>query len=365
MGEVVKVDVGNTGLNLDESFWPRLTDEQKRLSMEQLALQGKASLKPGEDGSLLTGDQNIAHARWSVIYTRKSPRNYSENVLSEDEKRIVQGAVERGIVQAVAQVKIDDLLKQSASDEGSVATRAKEIAQSTLNAINSGISIDQLTLKEKAPPFSVYNDFSRVQSAQQAASGKREEANSTARNTLNAMSGSAHAPLIAKIDEYEQALARNDAAAKDTLLAEIFGILDGKAVGGEKGVPAGAVSGQVTYLLNNAKQYRSSIVSQRQGELASFKAKLAQFKTNPDVVVQREWADAMTAFLARPMVEIFNLPPGSRVVELWLNRDPDFLKEYQEAAKRKKVEDAEERRRLEQMREIFRTRTDAVEVQTR
>ena len=65
------------------------------------------------------------------------------------------------------------------------------------------------------------------------------------------------------------------------------------------------VSGKVTGIINDANQYRTSIVSRRRGELASYQAKLAQFKSNPDLVVQRDWADAMAtligigAFVAR------------------------------------------------------------------
>jgi regulator of protease activity HflC (stomatin/prohibitin superfamily) len=156
MGELVKVDIGNIAVNMDEAFWPKLSVEQKAMSP---ALTAKPALKPGEDGSLVTGDENIVHTKWLVNYTRADAAKYAENVLPEDERRLVEAAVQRGVVQAVAQVKVDELLKQSASDQGSVAVLAREIAQRTLDGMNAGIKIEQLTLQDKVPPFSIINDF--------------------------------------------------------------------------------------------------------------------------------------------------------------------------------------------------------------
>jgi membrane protease subunit HflK len=211
LGEIVKVDTGNVALNLDEAFWPRLTAEQKTMSPVMTA---KPNLKPGEDGSLVTGDESLVHTKWLVNYTRSAAAQYAENMLPEDERRIVEAAVERGVVQAVAQVKVDELLKQSASDQGSVAVRAREIAQRTLDSMSAGIKIEQLTLQDKVPPFNVINDFSLVQTAEQNASKRREEAQTTARNTLNSVAGAAHAVIIERIGAYEEALARNDVAAR-------------------------------------------------------------------------------------------------------------------------------------------------------
>lgn len=365
LGELVKVDTGQVALEIDDTFWPKLTDEQRKLPIQELAKQGTPSLKPGQDGSLLTADANLAHALWSVRYRRDSAFNWAQNVLPEDERAIVRAAVERGIVHAVAQVSIDDLLKQSSSDQGSVATRARELAQESLDSINSGIKIDQLTLKDKAPPFSVYGAFSSVQSAVQTAGAAREKAQTDARNILSSAAGEAHEPLIRQIDLYEQAIARADEPAQRTILSDIHALFDGRETKiGERTYRARLISGQVTNVLNDARQYQSTVVSQRQGELASFQAKLAQFKANPNVVIQREWADAMTVFLNKPLVEIFNLPPGM-IVDLWINRDPDFVKKAAEEIRRKKALEAEEQRRIEQAREFYRTRTDTQTVRDR
>ncbi|MFN0131314.1 MAG: SPFH domain-containing protein [Phycisphaerales bacterium] len=368
MGELIRVDTGLVALEVDEAFWPAITEDQKRLTLQQVIQQNnKLSLKPGEDGSLITGDEAIAHAKWRVQYVRRDPRKFVQNVLPEAELDIVRAAVERGVVQAVAQIPLDDLLKQSPGETGSVASRARAIAQQSLDRIDSGISIEGLTLLDRTPPFFVYADFSGVQSAQQKASQRLTDAESTARNTLNAMAGDASIPLIAQIDRYETALATNDAAAQTQAMDAIQALFEGRPTSTSGEPLATGASGTVTAITNEARQYRSSVVSQRRAELDSFHAKLAQFKSNPGLVIQREWADAMAEFLSRDIVEVFALPPGRAddITELWLNRDPAWVKAVESARKERELKRSENQRRLEQEQERFKTRTGDVELKDR
>ena len=363
MGELIRVDQGTVTLEMDDSFMPSMTPDQRKLPISQVAQMGtKLSLKPGEDGSLITGDENIAHTRWKVIYFRKRPKEFVQNILPEDEKKIVQAAVERGVVQAISTIKIDDLLKQSQGDDGSVARRAKEIAQDALNALNSGIDIKQLTLQEKTAPFVLFTDFNGVQSAEQKASQQRSGAESKARNILNEMAGEAYEPLIHQIDLYEAAIAKGTKAEQDEILAKINETLMSEPPRAGDTSGKKYPSGRVSAMLNEARQYRTSIVSRRQAELASFQAKYAQFKSNPDVVIQREWTDAMTDFLRQPLVETFLLPPGTDTAEIVLNRDQDYLKDANEAAKLAKFRAAEIARTEAQKQSRFKTDTSLQEL---
>lgn len=361
-GELIKIDTGVQRLELNESFWPRLSPEQQKLSVEKVAQMGKPTLKPGEDGSSITADQNIAHTRWAVQYRRVEPGKNVSNVYKDDETEMVRASVERGVVHALATTSIDDLLKQSSGDQASVARRAQAMAQATLDEIQSGIQIEQLTLQDKAPPFHVYNSFSGVQSAEQKASQQRESALGMARNILNSTAGAAHEPLIAQIDRYEAAIAKGDQNEQARTLDTIYALLDGRPVAiGDREIK-GAVAGQVTAILNSARQYRSTIVSQRRAELSAYQSKLAQFKTNPDLVVQRDWADAMTRLFARDMVEVFWVPPGMDRVELWLNRDVLSQREWEKARKLRDLKKKEEEQRIASEKESTRTRTDQIEV---
>lgn len=365
MGELIRVDKGTVTLELDDSFMPLLTPEQKKLSISQVAQQGaKLSLKPGEDGSLITGDENIAHTKWKVLYFRNRPKDFVQNILPDDEKKIVQAAVERGVVQAISTMKIDDLLKQSQGDEGSVARRAKEIAQQGLDALHSGIDIKQLTLQEKCAPFTAFTDFNNVQSAEQGASQRRNDAESASRNILNETAGAAYEPLIQQIDLYEAAVEKGDRAEQTKIFATISEIMQSEPPKGGDTSGTKYPSGRVTAMLNEARQYRTTIVSRRQAELAAFEAKLAQFKSNPDVVLQRDWSDAMTEFLGRPSVESFILPAGTDTAEIVLNRDQDYQKAASQAAKIIRSAEVKRIREQNQRDAQFKTETGLQEVPT-
>jgi modulator of FtsH protease HflK len=357
-GELIKVRTGGEQLEVSDSFWPNLTEEQKKLPVEKAAAFNKPTLKPGEDGSNITADQNLAHTRWLVQYSRRDPRANIENVLQEHEPWIVRAAVERGVVHVLAGTKIDDLLKQSGSDQGSVARRAQLVAQETLDKVGAGIVIEQLTLKEKSPPFAVFTSFTGVQAAEQRAGERLNAAQSEARNTLNAMAGAAWEPLIAQIEAYERAIARGDEADQGRIMANIEAILDGRRQQGSDGNPQEPAAGRIAALMNEARQYRSTVVSQRRAELASFQAKLPQFKTNPELVVQRDWADAMAQLMRRDTVEVFWVPPGIERVELWLNRDVYKQRQMERERKRQELKERDARTLSDLEKEALKTRTD-------
>ncbi len=357
LGELIRVPTGSARLEVNEAFWPKLTDEQKRMKIEQLA-GSKPSLRPVEDGFLITGDRVIAHAQWTVTYRRARPKEFVQNILTEHEEKIVRSAVQRGVLQAVAQTPIDDFLKQSGEDKGAVAERAKATAQVLLDRVRSGIVIERLSVHEKIPPLAVLNDFNSVQGAEQKAGKVRVDAETEAGNMLNAVAGGAHRFLVSQIEDYERAIERNDEAAQERTLQTILALLDGRAavINGE--TVENAVSGEVTRILNDARQYRTSVVTRRQAELATFQAKLAQFTTNPAVVLHRDLTDALMTFMGRENVEKFLLPPGTDTLEVLLSSDPEIKKAIERKIRMDMNRKLEEERRKEQEAERFKTRTD-------
>jgi regulator of protease activity HflC (stomatin/prohibitin superfamily) len=360
VGELVRVDVGEQRMEIVDSFWPALSADQRKMGLGQLAQSSSwYGIRPERDGSLITGDQNLAHTQWQVRYMRSDAGNWVENVLdAESEQNLVRSAVERGVLQAVAHTRIEDLLKQSAGDEGSIAYRAQEIAQQTLDGVNSGLRIVQLTLKERTAPLAVYNDFSRVQSADQEASKARDAADSAARDTLNKTAGEAHRHLIAQIDEYEKAVTLGDRARQELVLDVIRKLLEGEPVTISGEVVQGLSAGRVRDLINSARSYRTAVVTQARSDLETYKTKLVQYRMNPRVVVQGDWADAMSALLSRDIVEIIWAPPATSQFVMWLNRDPQHQKDFDEAQKRAKLR-AEEEQRLREFNEArFKTNTD-------
>ncbi len=348
LGELVKVSTGVVTLDLTDEFWPFVSREDRLKPIEQLG--GGNSLKPEKDGSLITSDGSLVHTQWRVQYGRTDPGLFSESLLPDVEQALVKAAVQRGVVQAAAQIKVDDLLKQSNDDASSLASRAREVAQRTLDTSRSGITIERLSLIEKMPPLYLKDKFAAVQTAQQKSQQIKEKAASDAQQRLSETAGGASAAIIALIDQYEVAIDKNDVPAQERILAQIDTIIEGRAE-----EPSMRVAGAVTTLLSQAIQYRSSISNQRRSDVSAFLAKQEQFASNPLVTVHREWSDALRAFGARPTVEMMLVPVGTHTLTMVINRDPDIAREIESKMRLDQAEKARLEREAKQKESQFRT----------
>lgn len=333
MGELVKVSTGQRTVTLSREYYPELTEAQRTQAIESLAGR-KQTLIPGRDGSLVTGDGNIAHARWTAQYRVDDVANFVENLHREDVDQIVRAAVRRGVVQTVSELSIDQLLKQSLASarvgadevaEASIESRVRRIAQETLDSMRSGLRIDRVTLDDRIPPLRVYSEFQSVSKAEADAATAREQALRERRQLLNAIAGAAHEELIALIDDFEVSLAAGDDAESDALLARILAVIDGAPVGEDEET----VSGEVTRRINDARRYRTDVRNSAQAAASRFEAKLAQYQTNPSVFIATEWTTAYNDFLENSLAELFPIPPGSSTLELILNSDPAIARELE------------------------------------
>lgn len=359
-GELVKVSSGEDRIALDTEFWPFLRDEDRNKPVDQLTRL--PSLNPARDGSLITADGAIAHTRWSASYQRVDPAKYAQNVLPDEEAKLVRAAIERGVVHATSRTKIDDLLKQSADDASSLANRAREVAQRTLDNADSGIRIQSLLLVDKMPPVYLFEKFAAVQTATATASKAREEALTIERETLNAVAGGAVYNLRDLISQYETAIEQKDAAKAAELLASIDGTLEG--AGGSAGSSETQVAGDVTRIIQGARQYRSEVVNQKQSELSNFQAKLAQFKSNPLVMVHSEWSNALAKFIDHDSLQTVWLPGRTTTLELVLNPDPDIVKTLQRLQRQREGDEARKLREQKQKEAQYKIDTGLKRVPT-
>ncbi|MFI4870867.1 MAG: SPFH domain-containing protein [Phycisphaerales bacterium JB061] len=353
IGELVKIQIGQQTLRIDDAFYPKLTEQEKSQTVAQLASRGSfRSYNPAEDGSLITADQNLAHAKWQVLYERANPTMWLTNIDKEAEEELVRLTVERAVVRAMAEITVDDLVKQSAGSEGSVARRAEQYSQEALDRLDSGIQIVRLDMIDPGPPINLVPDFAKVNSAETGANTERERALQDARTQLNSVAGGAATDLIELINRYERAADLGQSEQADTLLAAIQSVLVGEAVTvapmsedeTEITVAEGSVSGQVTELISDAETYRRQVRDEAQADLARFHSKLEQYNQSRDVLVSREWADAVGEFLAKDTVQAMFLPTGTDVLELLLNRDPQILRDQEKADNRQRLIEANEKR---------------------
>jgi regulator of protease activity HflC (stomatin/prohibitin superfamily) len=368
-GEIVKVRTGAETLRLDREFFPNLPEQDRGRALSELRFF-ETKLDPGSDGQLITGDFNLAHTRVGVTYRRDNIRQNAGGIHPDAEERMIRAAVQRGVLQAAAVTGIDDFVKQSGSNAtagsstnaaaaataGPLAQRAREAAQQTLDAMGTGIRIDDLTLVDRAPMLALMADFQKVQSNQSEAKKEIETATQERVRRLTDTAGEVHTTVLRLIDRYDQQLRGTDKAAAEATLAQIDEILDGREVTVDgQVIPALAISGDVARKLSNAREYRSSVVSRAQADAALFLVKLDAYRKNPSVLLTGEWVDAFTAFMSRENIEAFILPPGARIQELTLNRDPDRTRELEVLAQRRAAEDRMRRVMDESERNKFST----------
>ncbi|MCA9289164.1 MAG: hypothetical protein KDA05_11300 [Phycisphaerales bacterium] len=367
VGEIVRVPTGGVELEDASAFYPFVGAEGRARGPDALPMLG--SLRPDRDGSILTGDQALAHLIYKVQYRRTNPALYAQNILdTPTEVLLIQNAARRGLVRACAELPIDAVLREQQA--GSIAGRAAEIAQQTLDEARSGITIERINLVERTPPRFLLDSYNKVTNATNQLNAAAEQAETTAAQTLNAMAGRAAATLTSLIDQYDLAMRQRETIASggtvpaderleaEPILARINAILEGEAIT----LPSGEVveiSGQATSLLQEAGVTRSRLVNQRQAMLAMFQAKRAQYEENPAFMLHNEWTDALATLTGRDFVQQYAVPMQGGPLQMLINQDPQIIRELDEAQKAREALQAAEDRLRTLLQGNFQTPTGA------
>jgi membrane protease subunit HflK len=321
--QIVKVDTRPMTLVLDREFWFETTAQESGLTRGQLQLRKAMPLHPLRDGSLITGDSNIAHAKWTLTWRVGDPVAFLTNVGSKQlATDIVRLVAQQGIVQAIAQLAADDLLRGIVNRELAVG-----LMQEKLDGMRAGLVIDQLVLDKVSAPMRVAGSFDAVTTAESDRASRIVAAQQERSRILGETAGEASGRLMELVTAYEQAVERGDKEAAERSEAAIDVALTDLRVGDT------AIGGEVARVINTAKTYRTQIVERVASEAQAFEQLLPQYDRNPRLVLSKLWEDARETILTGD-VETFYTVPGQ--LELQLNRDPELQKERQKEQMRSK-----------------------------
>ena len=320
--QVVRIPVAPQQLEVNRAFWYEVGEARDG----RLPAGRTGPLHPERDGSLITGDANIVHARWSVTYAVSDPVRYLTHVKDSDEaERLVSAAVEQGAVHGAATVPAESLIKAQWTPA------AKRRAQAALDRMDSGIEITGLTLKQAVFPLSVRRAVEDVLNAESVRTKAIEEAQAYWTRTLVEAAGEAYEPLLALIEEHEVAAQSADRATIEQTERHLDEALDAlRVTWGDRPV---SIGGQVAELVHGARTYRTQVQAQVRSEAEYFTSLLAQYRKNPQIVLNRLWQDTKEAILTGDIETIY-LPKGQAYLEL--NRDP---KVRQDRERRKLIEE--------------------------
>jgi membrane protease subunit HflK len=314
--QVIKVDTRPVTIDLDREFWYEIGGTMVGDSRDSLRAGQARPLHPVRDGSLLTGDFNIAHARWSVTYRVTDPVEYITNVgKPELGEQIVRCAVQQGMVQTVAQTPADELLKGLVNREAAIG-----VAQRRLKDMKTGYTVESLALNQVTAPMAVVKSFDDVTTAESDRSQRIVAAQQTRTRTLAETAGEAAEPLLALVSRYEQASEAGTAADLSQVELEIDEALASLQISDR------TIGGEAARIVNSANTYRTQVVERIKSERETFERLLPQYRKNPQLVIARLWEDAKQTILTGD-VETFYTVPGK--LSLKLNRDPEIQKDRQ------------------------------------
>ena len=328
--ERITVDTTPQIIDLNDAFWFELNDQTRGRPLDEIVNRG-GPLNPERDGSLITGDANVVHGQFQLSFRIADPIQYVQYVGDEALAReIVLNTMQRSLVHAVATTDVDEYIAGRPNIE-----RARQLAQASLDELNTGIVIENFNSVKTIAPLSVRTAYQEVSNAENDKATAINEARQEYNRTLSETAGEAATDLYNLVKDYEAARDVNDTARAGELQAMLNSALETGVMPAQYG--GRPLGGSVAQLLNEAKSYRTEIVERVKAEANQFQALLAEYRRNPRILTNRRWQDAREEVFNGDIERIY-APLGN----LWIEAgsDPEVMRERE----RERLEEDRQRR---------------------
>jgi modulator of FtsH protease HflK len=148
----------SVGPGLHFAVWPIEKMETLRVAAENQISIGDA----GDEGLMLTGDENIVDIRFKVLWKISDPEKYLFK--AADQESIVRAVSESAMREIVGRTPATDVLTNG---KLVIQDEVTEIVQKTLDSYNIGVKITGIPLEGVDPPAQVIGAFEEVQKAKQ------------------------------------------------------------------------------------------------------------------------------------------------------------------------------------------------------
>ncbi len=280
------------------------------------------NIQPGQDGAMFSGDRNLSHGRWKVLYSVADAENYARNVGETPDAviPILQRLTEEAVVREASYRRVEEIL---AKEIDLLAGAVKERLQESIDAHALGVKIDQVSA-ETIEPANVKAAFDSVVQAENEKRRLEDEARAEATRMLNAAAGPRHRVLLDAVNAYGAAQL---ASADETKLGELRGTIAAELE---------HVEGQAKVAIDNAESQANQVGQKIQREFEQFAYYLDQYRKNPRLTSLGLWTQMREEILSNIENEIVYLSHDDEI-ELVVGSDPVRRTEA-------------ERRRLEQLR---------------
>ena len=221
-------------------LWPIETVERVTVTENQTTIGSATGAGArGDDGLMLSGDQNIVDVRFAALWSVANPIDYLFNV--RDPEEMVRNAAESAMREVVGRRPAQDIFRD---DRAGIAIEVQDITQTILDSYNLGVRVSQISIENAAPPAEVADAFNEVQRAEQDEDRLQEEARAYANELL------------------------------------------------------GNARGQAAALREDAAAYTNRVVQEATGEAQRFNAVYAEYVNAPEVTRKRLFLETMEEVLA-------------------------------------------------------------------
>jgi regulator of protease activity HflC (stomatin/prohibitin superfamily) len=230
------------------------------------------------------------------------------DVVSDFVEPMLESLAADAIVTTMVNYTIDEAIRNTSS----IASDVKNLLQAKLDAIDSGITVDDMRASEITWPRQVNAAFELRTLAMQKSDTTITEAQSYARKVLTRAGG--------------------------VLAEEIFAELTTEGISDErKEALLSQLAGASREIIDAARSYRTEVAKDAESNAIYLKELLPEYRKHPKLVLQKIFQDAHKEVLANADEKIF-VPPSTgdktRQLRILINRDP-LLKRTKEKEENK------------------------------
>ena len=176
--------IGDPGLNF--APWPLVNAEVIPVTAERTTDIGGGRASSGDNGLMLTRDQNIVDVHFQVVWNIGNPADYLFNLA--DPADTIRAVSESAMRDIIARSELSPILNR---DRGVIASDLLTAVQGTLDTYQAGINVIRVNFDSADPPKEVIDSFREVQAAQQQRDRLEKEADAYANKALAAARGEA------------------------------------------------------------------------------------------------------------------------------------------------------------------------------
>lgn len=329
ISEIIKIPVAKVQTLAIDNFWYSETEAEKLGTRPPII---PPLLNPVTDGYCLTrnesivgtsgADYNFVHAKWELTYEISNLDRFFANISyeppgpGEDFMDVVSDFVEPMLesmaADAIVTTMVNYTIDEAIRNTSSIASDVKNLLQAKLDAIDSGITVDDMRASEITWPRQVNAAFELRTLARQRSDTTITEAQSYARKVLTEAGG--------------------------VLAEEIFAELTAEGISDErKEELLSQLAGASREIIDAARGYRTQVAKDAESNAIYLKELLPEYRNHPKLVLQKIFQDAHKEVLANAYEKIFVQPSTSdktRQLRILISSNP-LLKRTKEKEENK------------------------------